>query len=300
MVLEISVSKEEENHPKDHHYEHVAYTVHVDDHRILTVATDCSRTLSQWLKNVLKSPCSNLKGGSGNGTILVGLSADRDGGHDESSYDLLSICVGSHCLIYHLPCRYDYSPNPAPKFLNRFFADRRVVVVGIGMAAVAGNLEKHHGVKIGKGVKDLHDAVGKDDARKYDLDGLAKAVVGKHVDVARAEHKVEWYMHHWYYYWKNRVPRWKTMSLEKIKFSTVDSYLCYLIGSELLQRRNVVVDVDVDVDVDVNVVEEKNDVGDSRAEKIKESKKKKKAFKNMKVKMNKGYVEHALLFYDDY
>ncbi|PON88748.1 Ribonuclease H-like domain containing protein [Trema orientale] len=293
MVLEISVSKEEENHPKDHQYEHVAYTVHVDDHRILTVATDCCRTLAHWLKNVLKSPCSNIKGGSGKGTILVGLSAERDGGHDESSYDLLSLCVGSHCLIYHLPCRYDYSPNPAPKLLNRFFADRRVVVVGIGMAAVAGNLEKHHGVKIGKGVKDILQ----DGARgKYDLDGVAKAVVGKHVDVARAEHKVEWYMHHWYYYWKNRVPRWKTMTLEKIKFSTVDPYLCYLIGSELLRTtgRNVV------VDVDANVVEEKNDVGShSRAEKIKESKKKKKAFKNMKVKMNKGYVEHARLFYDD-
>ncbi|KAK9280924.1 hypothetical protein L1049_003815 [Liquidambar formosana] len=199
----------------DWNYSYDDYTVYVEDHRILTITTDCMWTTSKWIKDVLKSHRTKP------GTVLVGLCVDREhlnftkGGFRDSPYQLLQLCIGSQCLLYHFPDPYDYETL---KFLNDFFSDPRVVAMGVDMLSVAKKLKNDYGIMI-KNPMDLRSLAIKGlrrddlDLGRYDLDRLAKVVLGKHMDVVRPEKKV---------------------SCKKVKYATVDPYLCFLIGSELL------------------------------------------------------------------
>ncbi|CAL0306679.1 unnamed protein product [Lupinus luteus] len=55
-----------------------AYTVHDGNHRILTVTTDSTQTLSKWLNDLLKSTAK-----TNHNPILVGISAERELVDDE-------------------------------------------------------------------------------------------------------------------------------------------------------------------------------------------------------------------------
>ncbi|KAK9265686.1 hypothetical protein L1049_012575 [Liquidambar formosana] len=211
------------------------YTVYVEDHRILTIATDCEWTGSKWMKDVLKSHRTK------HGNVLVGLCVDRQNsdspkrGSRDSPYELLQVCVGSQCLLYHLDDPYDYL---VPKFLNEFFSDPRVVVVAVDMVSVARKLKIDFEIKI-KNPMDLGSLAIKKlqrhdlDLGRYDVDRLAKVVLGKHMDVVRPEKKVRWFDKHWYSQYE------RMLTDEKVKFATVDAYLCFLIGSELLDMIDV-------------------------------------------------------------
>ncbi|XWS36060.1 hypothetical protein CRYUN_Cryun20dG0050900 [Craigia yunnanensis] len=229
--MEISVEKIEGIKDSDYFYE--AYNIQVENHRILTIVTYCEVTVTKWIKDAKKSYNSK----SLSKTVIVGLSVERE--YDEYSryglrdtpFQLLHLCIGSHCLLYHLanPYDYDYFPN---KFLNSFLSDPKVVVVGMGIKEKASKLEREFGVKL-KNAVDLNELAVKGmkrdelDLGRYDLDRLAKAVLGKHVDVVRPEKNVEWFV------MGKRYCCCDELTKEKVLFTTVDAYLCFWIGSEL-------------------------------------------------------------------
>ncbi|GMN52227.1 hypothetical protein TIFTF001_021363 [Ficus carica] len=236
MVMEITVTSAME--PDDRKNGYDAYSVHISDHRILTIVTASDNNLSKWLKNVLKSS-PNTKSGD---TILVGISAYRQTGGDFSPFNLLSLCVGSHCLFYRFP-NLCYDDKFNPKSLNAFFQNPRVVAVGFDAVSLAKKLEKLHGITI-KNAVDVRDVPNRGlpnlnvDFRRRNLDEIARAVIGRHMEVIRPEKKtVPWFTHHYtYYYYNPLVP--KTLTDDQIKFSTLDPYLSFLIAFELIEAVN--------------------------------------------------------------
>ncbi|OIW00484.1 hypothetical protein TanjilG_05834 [Lupinus angustifolius] len=231
MVMEISIDPIDT--PSDSISRYNAYTLHADDHRILTVTTNSLQTLSKWLTDLLKSTAK-----TNHHPILVGVSAEREiveytkRGVDDQPFDILTLCVGSQCLIYHLDSRdHPYIPRDFRpiKPLRAFFENPSVVAVGMGIDAVAKKLARDHGIEI-KNAVDLRALAAKKeeklDLARYNLDKVARTVLGKHVDVVRPERKVEWY--------EDYKMRWnRELAVEKVRFATVDAYLCFLVGSEM-------------------------------------------------------------------
>ncbi|QHO14361.1 hypothetical protein HN51_071736 [Arachis hypogaea] len=236
MVLEISIepSMITEVETYDFTYRHYPYTVYADDQRILCINTTSPQTLSKWLTNLLKSTPKNTP-------VIVGVTAEHQftkytkRGVEDHSYDFISLCVGSHCLLYPLPEQADrYNAKQSPRPLRDFFANPRVIAVGMEIEKVKAKLEKHHGIELKKAldlramaVEGLKEVGEKVDLWRYDLDKLAKTVLGKHFDVVRPEKKLDWYDEETWWYLYNVYTDEKTM------FITIDTYLCYLIGLEL-------------------------------------------------------------------
>lgn len=100
---------------------------------------------------------------------------------------------------------------------------------------MAKKLKKLNGIEIRNAV-DLNElsiqGLKRDDLDlgRYDLDRLAMTVLGKHFDVIRPEEKL-------YDWWTFVTDSYEEERLcdEKVKFSTVDTYLCLLIGTTLLE-----------------------------------------------------------------
>ncbi|CAK9152852.1 unnamed protein product [Ilex paraguariensis] len=230
--MEMSVEKHEEydyHYKYDYHYRYDGYTVYVGDHRILTIYTESYDTATKWLKEVRKIHCNNK-----HNTLLVGVYVDRQflsyerHGLKDSPYDLISLCIGSHCLIYRLLHPEHYR---TPRILETFFTDPAVIAVGMNMVSVAKKLMWDHGIKFVNPV-DLNTMAMKGmkrddlDIGRYDLDRLAKVVLGKRWDIVRPKQPVEWY------------ERDEMLTVEKVMFVTVDTYFYYRIGSELLDMMN--------------------------------------------------------------
>ncbi|KAI5333266.1 hypothetical protein L3X38_023396 [Prunus dulcis] len=218
MVLRITVERDYtiEDSRTD------AYTVHVESHRILTVFTCSDLIATKWLKQALKSSLTKT-------TVLVGVSAETDypwgyRRNEDVPYDILCLNIGSQSLIYGFP----YDRDKPARFLLSFFQDPRVFPIGHGMAELSRKLKLHHRIQIQNAVDVNHLAVKglkRDDLDlgRFGLDRLAKAVLGKRMDVFRPEEEVEWYV----------GESWSLRS-QKVKFCTVDIYLCFLIGLELI------------------------------------------------------------------
>ncbi|XP_070013794.1 uncharacterized protein [Nicotiana sylvestris] len=244
MPLEISVidMKEEDkmknNEYHDLEWDYDPYTVYVGEHRILTLFSECYQTTTKWFQDLQKSTANNK-----HGCLLVGVCADRNPdlmhwdidtrrypNPEKTPYHLLQLCIGSQCFLYRLPHpHYEH----IPKALIAFFANPRVIAVGMNMRAVIKRLEDDHGIKFANPV-DLNVLAVKGmkrddlDLGRYDLDRLAKAVLGKHWDVIRPDERVQWFSR-WRSHWWN-----DTLDLKKVEYATVDPYLCFMIGSELL------------------------------------------------------------------
>ncbi|CAK7348564.1 unnamed protein product [Dovyalis caffra] len=222
---------------RDPDYRYDGYTVQVENHRILTVVSGWDHFVSKWIKQVSKT--NNSASSSSSNSLIVGVSADkqyvsgRKGSENYNPYNLLQLCVGSHCLLYHLPNPYDYCTCKA---LRNFFSNPKVIAVGVNIKHIAKQLEEEHEIKF-KNVIDVSELamkeVGKEfvnlNLSKFDLDKLAKALLGKHKDVVRPEEKVEWFTKTPYCYMYEDPE----MTDEKVKLATVDAYLCFLMGWEL-------------------------------------------------------------------
>ncbi|KAL3573140.1 hypothetical protein D5086_027044 [Populus alba] len=242
--MEITVEMIKES-LKDPYCHYNGYNVHVENHRILTVISGCDLTVSKWIKHVSKTN-NDSASSSSKKSLIVGVSTDKQcisgskSSENYSPYNILQLCVGSHCLIYHLPhpeCYYTC------KSLRDFFSNPKVIAVGVNIKPVAKQLEKEFEIKFEK-VIDVHELavkkIGQElldlNLSKFDLDNMAKALLGKHMDVVRPEEKAEWssntpYCMYYEYH-------------EQVKLATVDAYLCFLMGWELLYdadecKRNV-------------------------------------------------------------
>ncbi|KAF5744225.1 hypothetical protein HS088_TW08G00823 [Tripterygium wilfordii] len=239
MVMEISVE-----HLTDELSSNVydTYTVYVEGHRILVtvVHSEHAASAGKWLKEALKIQNTRLRD-----TVVVGVIA----GHDlhygflnkdlrTTPYDLIQLCIGSHCLLYFLPWKYK-AKETGLKFMNNFLSQPKVFAVGMNIKVVAKRLEQDFHVKVENPV-DLNElavrGMNRDDLDlvRYDLDRLAKLVLGKGFDVERPNYYLEWYYRR----------RWvvlgelfyhEELNPEKVKFASVDTYFCFLIGSQLLE-----------------------------------------------------------------
>ncbi|ONI12817.1 hypothetical protein PRUPE_4G184900 [Prunus persica] len=116
---------------------------------------------------------------------------------------MLCITIGCHCLIY------EYFDDKPAGLLVSFLANPRVFAVGRDMANLCRKLKADHGIEIRNAV---------------DVNDLA-AVLGKKMDVVRPEEEL---------FWHGEYDSFWSMNCEVVKFYTVDLYLCYLIGLELI------------------------------------------------------------------
>ncbi|PSR93380.1 Ribonuclease H-like domain protein [Actinidia chinensis var. chinensis] len=226
--MEITVTKHDNTDLK---YNHDNYTVYVGAHRILTIVTMCPLTAAKWLKEVLKSHRNKRR------PLVIGVYVDRrrqrprGGDHSLAPYELLSLCIGSHCLIFHLP-----EPNEVPtaKRLRAFLADPNIVAVGMDMVSVAKRLEEDQGIKFSNPMDLNAMAVNaiknmeKLDLARYSLERLAKVMLGRDMYVIRPGYYVEWY--------EPQNICWYDLKLrsEKVKYVTLDSYFTFMVVWGLL------------------------------------------------------------------
>ena len=224
MVLEITVERDYTiEDPKTD-----AYTVRVDTQRILTVVTHSESIVTKWLKDALKSSIKSA--------VLVGITAETENRwcwhekdrHKEYPYDFLCLNIGAQSLVYETWETYFRGRHSLVSFLE----NPRVFVIGREMANISRKLKVHHGIEIRNAV-DVNDlairGLRRDDLDlgRYDLDQLARAVLGKQMDLARPEDD---------FYWKYRddeFHRWTQCDELKL-FWAIDPYLCFLIGLELI------------------------------------------------------------------
>uniref|UniRef100_M1A2Q8 3-5 exonuclease n=1 Tax=Solanum tuberosum TaxID=4113 RepID=M1A2Q8_SOLTU len=244
MVLQISLvdlKKENRRREKELKYSesrwiYDPYNVYVDEHRILTVVTGNYKTVAKWIKEV-QNTAPNSKHGFIFVTICVERDPDMSGNHweikdgEDYPYDLLQVCTGSHCLLYRLPFP-KYDDDPIPKAMKDFFADPRVMVIGMKMRRIMNRLDADFDIKFANPVDinilaelglQRHDL----DLRHYDLNRLSMTVLGKYWDVIRPEKPIAWFP---------QEARWwrDPMNPEKIKYATVDPYLCFMVSSKIL------------------------------------------------------------------
>lgn len=244
MVLEISLVglKKEDKRIKEYKYNDTEwiydpYRVYVDEHRILSIVTNNYNTVNKWFKEVQKTT-SNSKHGFIFVTICVERDPERSGYHweipncEDFPYDLLQVCTGSHCLLYRLPYPNIYDDYRIPKAMKAFFADPRVMVIGMKMRAIMKRLGADFDIKFANpadinilaeiGMKG-HDL----DLRHCDLNRLSMTVLGNHWDVIRPEKPIVWFPH--------RACWWRDeLNTEKVKYATVDPYLCFMVSSKIL------------------------------------------------------------------
>ncbi|XP_020981595.1 disease resistance protein RPM1-like [Arachis duranensis] len=216
------------------HFPTLSYTVYADNQRILCINTTSSQTLSKWLTNLLKSTPKST-------SVIVGVTAEHQftkytkRGVKDHGYDFISLCVGSHCLLYPLLQQADsYKAKQNPRPLYDFFANPSVIAVGMEIEKVKAKLEKHHGIELKKAldlrtmaVEGMKEVGKKVDLWRYNLDKLAETVLRKHFDVVRPEEKLDWYDE------ESSCCYYNVYTDEKTMFITIDTYLCYLIGFEL-------------------------------------------------------------------
>ncbi|XLR17166.1 hypothetical protein S83_045104 [Arachis hypogaea] len=224
MVLKISIEPKmiTEVETYDLTSRHYPYTVYADDQRVLCINTTSSQTLSKWLTNLLKSTPKNTP-------VIVGR------GVKDHGYDFISLCIGSHCLLYPLLLQADsYKAKQNPRPLCDFFVNPRVIAVGMEIEKVKAKMEKHHGIELKKAldlramaVEGMKEVGEKVDLWRYNLDKLAKTVLGKHFDVVRPEDKLDWYDE------ESSCCYYNVYTDEKTMFISIDTYLCYLISFEL-------------------------------------------------------------------
>lgn len=231
---------------EDINYSHEDYTVHVGTHRILTVTTRCYYTATKWITEVQKFYRNK------SGPLLVGLHPSTNTlnptyyrentttNPKKIPYDLLTLCIGSNCLLYHLPNPYDY--NTPNAFLD-FFANPNVIVVGVNMSSFAKKLDEIHEIKITHkmDLNEMAERVMVGGKKEYpglggcSLDRLAEVVCGGDVWVDRPEGEVEWYVddgRRWFYCGGDGAE----LTCEKVKYATLDAYFCYMVGDELLRK----------------------------------------------------------------
>ncbi|KAM3358168.1 hypothetical protein P3S68_021099 [Capsicum galapagoense] len=127
---------------------------------------------------------------------------------DNIPYNLLSVCTGSHCLLYRLPFP-KYGDDPIPKALKAFFADPRVMAIGRKMRGVMKRLDEDFGIKFANPVDiNILVVVGLErdelDLRNYDLNRLAMTVLGKHWDVIWPEKPIEWFPEGGRHWWRDQ------------------------------------------------------------------------------------------------
>ncbi|KAK9265700.1 hypothetical protein L1049_007371 [Liquidambar formosana] len=194
------------------------YVVTIGDKRIHTVANVGNSIIVRgWLREVKRVYAKNHR------KILVGLCADRPlrykkGQVVDEPYQILQLCIDSHCLIF------DLEEGKPPCALKAFLRNPRIEFVGIGIHRVAEKLDEKFGLYVGKPV-DLHElvreAICRNDLGRRGLEMLAKIVLGEDMDITKPSH-IEW-EHSMYY---------NILSDDKVKFATVDAFLSYKIGDK--------------------------------------------------------------------
>ena len=180
--------------------------------------------------------------------LVVGLCADtshRYGGGlynytgkaKDDPFQLLQLCVGSHCILYNLDdvnySRRGFMTNIKHKVLKGFLYDKYTTVVGVGIKEVAEKLERETGVIIKNPVELRKLAEAGKSLKGNNVSGskladLAKLVLGEHMQFVKPK-KTTW--------WSDKDDAYGDPLLSKdlIMYATVEAFLAYEIGSKLLR-----------------------------------------------------------------
>ncbi|XLS72887.1 hypothetical protein HN51_029752 [Arachis hypogaea] len=120
--------------------------------------------------------------------VLLSALCSRDSSHQSSSYACMTTTTTSSPSALALTAQqadsYKAKQNPRP--LCDFFANSRVIAVGMEIENVKAKLEKHHGIELKKAldlramaVEGMKEVGEKVDLWRYNLDKLAKTVLGE-------------------------------------------------------------------------------------------------------------------------
>ncbi|XVE55285.1 hypothetical protein DITRI_Ditri03aG0146400 [Diplodiscus trichospermus] len=161
--------------------------------------------------------CSN--GNANNGRRSKGNRVEK-----ENPYELLQLCVGSHCLLMEL-CPY----RRFPRVVKEFLYDNRTIVVGVGIERIAEKLEKDReedGLVIRKRVelrKEAEKLFPGNNFEKFSLEELGMAVFGGEVGFAKPKN-IRW--------WDFRTTGDHARKLTKqmIKYACAEAFLACKMG----------------------------------------------------------------------
>ncbi|GMI78389.1 hypothetical protein like AT2G36110 [Hibiscus trionum] len=208
-VSEISIEKDEKL-PK-------TYVVSIDNKLFLNVTVSESDVLDsrirEWVLGV-----QAIYGKKNRRNLIVG----------ETPYDMLQLCVGTHCLVMEL-----YSYCPLPRVFKDFLYDNKTVVVGVGIEKIATKLEKDRKddrLIISRRVE-LREEAEKlfpgNKLEKCSLEELAKVVLRGEVNFVKPK-KMTWSE-------VSAMGRDTHLTKELIKCASVEAFLACRMGSNLLK-----------------------------------------------------------------
>ncbi|XP_016467544.1 uncharacterized protein LOC107790151 [Nicotiana tabacum] len=151
---------------------------------------------------------------------------DCKGQVSKAPFELLQLCFDNHCLFYEFEHYYPHKKYPLA--LWKCLSDNKTIVVGLGIEDAVKKLEKDYNIKISNWV-DLRDkarekATFGEIANNCSAEKLANKVLGDEWDVNKPA-TMEW--------WNPEV-KW-FLSDDNVKFGSLDSFLAYRIGVELLK-----------------------------------------------------------------
>jgi hypothetical protein len=182
--------------------------------------------------------------------LVVGFSPDHSVHYSNGNYsarkektapfELLQFCIGGHCLLYE---PYDERYNarqPVCKALRELLSDNGTILVGVGMENVVEKIG-YYGLQISKtedlrSLAEISKNVGLGFYRKYNLEKLAKVVLGEEWDVEKPT-RIDWY----------NVGE-QILSVDKVKYGTLEAFLAYEMGIKLFGIRNQKLEIEDKLD----------------------------------------------------
>ncbi|PIA60896.1 hypothetical protein AQUCO_00300425v1 [Aquilegia coerulea] len=208
------------------------FTVEINSKRILTLYTACDSVMKKWISEVQKLYRKNKN----TFPLIVSLCVDSESMNyyysrkrlsNNPPYNVIALCIGSHCLLYSLPegFYYDksYDVKDIPKPLQEFLADSKAIFVGMDIGDVSKKLEKDQMLKVERCV-DIR-RLGEEvlgypiwHMKEFSFDEIVKKMLDKRMEIERLEICDNWY---------DLESKQYDINKEYVKYLTVDAFFVY-------------------------------------------------------------------------
>ncbi|KAI3867593.1 hypothetical protein MKW98_005970 [Papaver atlanticum] len=214
----IVIDKETESHH--------TYDVRFNTDVIRTIVTDTASIVDEWIHGVYKSFSDKLKDGN---NLIVGLDIEwvrlrEDNQNQRNRIAVLQLCSGNQCLIFQF-----FGCDKIPESLINFVNDGRIIFVGSGIDQDARKLWVDYGlnVAISEELGGLADyTLGRSDCYRSGLKSLMYKVFGEVLHKPRGITLSRW--------------DYEFLKDEQVLYACIDAYASYLLGMELMPRREIV------------------------------------------------------------
>ncbi|OVA07873.1 3'-5' exonuclease domain [Macleaya cordata] len=198
------------------------YEIKFNGINIMTTVANASWMITSFL-NELRSSFSVSN--TTNVSPVVGLDVEwkpNYSTYDDNKVATLQLCHGNRCIIIQL-LHLDLIPHS----LKSFLADHSISFVGVGITDDLAKLRRDYGLECGSGLElgSLADKVyGKQQYSSSGLVELAREVLGFIIEKPESVTRTDW-------------GAW-SLTMEQIKYATVDAYASFAIGNKLLGGNN--------------------------------------------------------------